>query len=82
MKELKRIANIQIEWSVKKFRKCLIILERISILLINFKFEIILHASKELGGNIKLFLKKLDSISDKINMVRQVRLVLFILFPI
>lgn len=57
MKELKRIANIQIEWSVKKFRKCLIILERISILLINFKFEIILHTFKELGGILNYFSK-------------------------
>lgn len=47
------------------------------MLLINFKFKIILHASKEVGA-IKLFLKKLDSITeDKHGAIS----VLFILFP-
>lgn len=47
------------------------------MLLTNFKFKIILHASKELEA-IKLFLKKLDSITeDKHGAIS----VLFILFP-
>lgn len=47
------------------------------MLLTNFKFKIIFHASEELGA-IKLFLKKLDSITeDKHGAIS----VLFILFP-